>query len=569
MKKQILLFFTVCLFASFSPTSTQAQCSSGQHLVKVSLEINGAWTKLGWDMFDMTGTHIMSRPNMPSNSSDTWVYDSACVASGTVLKYRIFDGKGYGLCCEYGDGIYTVEVDGNEVLRGGPFLRPEESFVFQVDAPATDANLREIYLNDTLASYIHWVRGRVHNTGQSAINSFTVNWTIGQEGVRTHQFTGLNIPAGEQYKWTHPFGWDANQMGDFQFKSWISDVNGSTDLLAANDSVNQSIHIYKPLRNVLAEYITNFYCGPCARWMVNIKERVNLSQSFAFALGLHSDGWSGRDIFYQASPVDMQGRIDFYNNSSHPSARLMGAIPGSYPAKHITQSRMQQESRMASPFDITVPVVTMTGNQLDYAADITSPSGFNNANLVVHVAIVERHISLPVQPNGETYGDWVLRKMLPDYNGTAAPASWTSGMAHPVNGSFTVTNAIDNENLGVLVFIQNSATREIYNVNYAPVKGPDTTIPSTGIDNSLLETVSIYPNPTSDVLFVKTELLSASAVNLQLVNMNGQVVRTLTHATASGRQAYRLELTDLAKGIYFLNIFADGKLAHGQKVWVK
>jgi hypothetical protein len=569
MKKHLLFLIAIVFLASLSPISIQAQCTSGQHLVKVSLEINGAWTKLGWDMYDLTGTHVMSRPNMPTNSSNTWVYDSACVASGTVLKYRIFDDKGFGLCCEYGDGTYIVEVDGQEVLRGGPFYRPEETFIFQVNAPSTDANLREILLNDTLASYVQWVQGHIYNSGQSAINSVTVNWTIGQEGVRTHQFTGLNILPGEQYRWTHPFGWDASQTGDFQLKSWISEVNGAPDMLAANDSISQSIHIYKPVRNVLAEYITNFYCGPCARWMVTIKEHVNLSQSFAFALGLHSDGWGGNDIFYQASPVDMQGRIDFYNNNAHPSARLMGLVPGSYPAKHITQSRLQQESRMASPFVVSEPVLTMTGNQLDYAADITAPNGFNNPNLVVHVAIVERFIPLPVQPNGETYGDWVLRKMLPDFNGTAAPSAWTSGQVLPVTGSFTVTNAINNDNLGLMVFIQNTATREIYNVNYSPVKGPDTTIPSTGIDNSLLTTVKIYPNPATDVLFVETEMLSPSAVTLQLVNMNGQLVRKLEHTFASGHQAYRLEVSGLASGLYFLNIFTNGKLAHGQKVWVK
>jgi hypothetical protein len=570
MKKYTFLTLAVVFLLSLSPIFLHAQCSSGQHLVKVSLEINGAWTQLGWDMYDMTGTHIMSRPNMPSNSSNSWVYDSACVATGTVLKYRIFDGKGFGLCCEYGDGVHIVEVDGQEVLRGGPFFRPEENFVFQVNKPQIDANYREIYLNDTLASYIHWVRGRVHNTGTNPITDLTVNWTIGGEGVRTHTFSGLNILPGEEYRWTHPYGWDANQMGDFEFKSWISDVNGSPDLLAANDSIHQMIHIYQPKRNVLAEYITNFYCGPCARWMVNIKERVNLNQSFAFALGLHSDGWGGNDIFYQASPVDMQGRIDFYNTNSHPNARLMGISPGSYPAKHITQSRLQQESRIASPFEISVPVVSMTGNQLDYSADITAPNGRNEANLAVHVAIVERHIELSPQPNGETYGDWVLRKMLPDFNGTAAPATWTNGQVLPVQGSFTVTNAIDTDNLGVLVFIQNTATRVIYNVNYAPLKGPDTSIPSTSIDEQgPLQHIKIYPNPASDVVFVEAEFAQASEVELQLSNAHGQVVKKLSHQAFIGRQAYRLELNDLAGGLYFLSVVADERISYSGKVWVK
>ncbi len=569
MKKYTLFFAFCSLLAAFFPIQLFSQCSSGQHEVKVSLEINGAWTKLGWDMFDIQGNPVMSRLKMPSNSSNSWVYDSACVATNTVLKFRIFDGKGFGLCCEYGDGTYIVEVDGQQVVRGGAFFRPEESFIFQVNKPQVDANLREIYLQDTLASYVHWIRGRVYNSGQTPISSFRINWTIGQEGVRSHEYSGLNIQPGEEFKWTHPYGWDASQMGTFGFKSWISEVNGAADMLAANDSIAYPILIYKPLRNVLTEYITNFYCGPCADWMHAIKERVNMNQSFAFALGIHSDGWGGLDVFYLASPVDNKGRYDYYGVSSHPNARLMGLSPGSYPAKHITTSRLQAESRLASPFEISVPVVSMMGNQLSYSAEVSTPNGHSEGNLVVHVGIVERHAELPtVQPNGEHGGDWVMRKMLPDYNGTPVSSSWTAGQTHQVQGSFNITNALNNDNLGVLVFVQNSVTKKIYNVNYAPVKGPDTSIPSTGIDNpTALRQLSVYPNPVQETLFVETELSAASQISLRLVNAQGQIIRQLAHPAASGSQAYRLEVEGLASGLYFLSIYADGVLAHSQKVW--
>jgi len=572
MKKSFLPLLITSLLLAFPFSYGVSQCLPTQHKVKVSLEINGAWTELGWDMFDIQGNPVMSRPNMPTNSSNQWVYDSVCVDAGTVLKFRIFDGKGQGLCCEFGDGYYSVEVDGQPILIGGPFWREEESFTFQVDAPQTDLNLREIYLNDTLASYVHWVRGRVHNTGKTAIQSFDMNWKIEGEGVRTHSFSGLNIQPGEEYKWTHPFGWDANTMGDFQLKSWISNVNLNADLLTANDSLSQNIHIYKPKRNVLAEYITNFYCGPCARWMVNIKEQVNMSQSFAFALGLHSDGWSGRDILYQASPVDMQGRIDLYNTNSHPNARLMGQVPGSYPAKHITQSRLQESSRTASPFDISVPQLTLTGNQLSYTADISTPMPFAGNNLRVHVAIVERHIYFASpQPNGETASDWVLRKMLPDFNGANLPSAWTAGQVYPVQGTHTVTNAIDLENLGVLVFVQDMNTKDVYNVNYAPVKGPDTTVPNnTSIDNpSALKQIKVYPNPAREAIFVEMELAQTSDLQVVLTNVQGQKLRQVGRQQAAMQEAYRLDVENLATGLYILMIYSDGKLAHSQKVWVK
>lgn len=57
-------------------------------------------------------------------------------------------------------------------------------------------------------------------------------------------------------------------------------------------------------------------------------------------------------------------------------------------------------------------------------------------------------------------------------------------------------------------------------------------------------TLTAYPNPTSDALFVE----SPSAIEIELYTMLGQRVRTL-HAP-SGRM--RVEVGDLAAGIYLL-----------------
>jgi len=71
-----------------------------------------------WSVTDESGATIMS--GGPYASTGTTYTSSACVATG-CYDVTIDDSYGDGICCAYGEGIYSITSDGNTLVTGGEF----------------------------------------------------------------------------------------------------------------------------------------------------------------------------------------------------------------------------------------------------------------------------------------------------------------------------------------------------------------------------------------------------------------------------------------------------------------
>lgn len=87
--------------------------------------------------------------------------------------------------------------------------------------------------------------------------------------------------------------------------------------------------------------------------------------------------------------------------------------------------------------------------------------------------------------------------------------------------------------------------------------GTDT---ATGIfnENNIDIGVSVYPNPTTDYA---TLLLSGNNITIQAINLtdiNGKIVKRISNInTIDGQQIQLIDLSDVANGIYFIELIAD------------
>ena len=71
--------------------------------------------------------------------------------------------------------------------------------------------------------------------------------------------------------------------------------------------------------------------------------------------------------------------------------------------------------------------------------------------------------------------------------------------------------------------------------------------------------VRYYPNPTSGIVNVEFEGMKGENVDVQVMNVQGQVVMLdQFNQTVNGR-AYQLDLTDQAKGVYFVKLNTENK----------
>ena len=75
--------------------------------------------------------------------------------------------------------------------------------------------------------------------------------------------------------------------------------------------------------------------------------------------------------------------------------------------------------------------------------------------------------------------------------------------------------------------------------------------PADGMKDQLAKSISIYPNPASDVVNLSTTLEIKEAANFQVVTLQGNVVKTFQ--IAPGTPSVELDVTGLRNGIYIVH----------------
>ena len=76
----------------------------------------------------------------------------------------------------------------------------------------------------------------------------------------------------------------------------------------------------------------------------------------------------------------------------------------------------------------------------------------------------------------------------------------------------------------------------------------------TGLPNSLAATVTIYPNPASDIIHVELEGISASNAEMTLTDIMGLKIATVNFENQGNSLSAELPVSHLAEGIYLLHI---------------
>ncbi len=69
---------------------------------------------------------------------------------------------------------------------------------------------------------------------------------------------------------------------------------------------------------------------------------------------------------------------------------------------------------------------------------------------------------------------------------------------------------------------------------------------------SLTATLSFYPNPVRDHLHIKVAANSEEELVVQMVNLNGRVVRSIVQRLPAGENTVQLDVQQLREGLYFL-----------------
>jgi hypothetical protein len=79
-------------------------------------------------------------------------------------------------------------------------------------------------------------------------------------------------------------------------------------------------------------------------------------------------------------------------------------------------------------------------------------------------------------------------------------------------------------------------------------------------------TVSIYPNPTKDVLNIDLYTSKVQNTTVKVLDMSGRIIKQIQARSEAGMNKLSISLGDIASGIYTVQIFENDQLTQVSKV---
>ncbi len=139
-------------------------------------------------------------------------------------------------------------------------------------------------------------------------------------------------------------------------------------------------------------------------------------------------------------------------------------------------------------------------------------------------------------------------------NGNQLASNFTNGNSWFVNGSFPAGNTqiITPANGGAftVTVTQNGCT-----VTSAPFNFVGAGIGEWDKDNS----VQLFPNPTNGLVSISIQANVSGVVSITIHNTLGEKMMTVKNGTSNGSEVIESDVSNLAKGVYFVNITSSEK----------
>ncbi len=223
-------------------------------------------------------------------------------------------------------------------------------------------------------------------------------------------------------------------------------------------------------RKVLIEHFTQASCGPCASINPIITPIIERNASKVTKI-THQVSWPGVDPMNKDNPGEVQNRVNYYGVTGVPDV-FLNAYSSGNPTATITDATIQNAYLIPSPYEITI-VNTILPDYNSIEVNVTVKlTGPVSGNPMLRVAALEKVISWATPPgtNGERVFHHVLKKFLPNTNGTNISEINQIGQSKTYTFIYKFDKLYDFKTLETAAFIQNDMTKEVYQSNSAPVE---------------------------------------------------------------------------------------------------
>jgi len=291
---------------------------------------------------------------------------------------------------------------------------------------------------------------------------------------------------------------------------------------------------------------------------------INTNSKDVLGVYYHTAFPNNADVFNRANVADPSARTLFYGVSQTPNSVLSGnKFTGS--SFGLTQSIIDKENLLTAKFRFDISKVA-SGNTFYVNATVTAKEDITDET-ILNIALVERTVTGANAGNGQTRFEWVMRSLLPDAAGTSIKTGWATNQSRSYSFSATLTanQVVDPSMIGVVGFIQNKVTKEIYQASY---DGPQVVPSTTPVDEAKENTngFRMFPNPTENEVTLWFDKAVKEKVAYEIYNQWG--VQVLKGELLSGTQRVTVYTSTLSSGVYIVAIHPASEVSTFTKLTV-
>lgn len=532
-----------------------------QHTISISLATDAYGSETTWSVVDLaTNTTLASGgpySNLSSAGTTNQNIPDIDVDGTGCYVFTINDSYGDGICCNYGNGSYSVSYDGTVMGNGGSSFSQNNHFLnpSSTGCPSDEIALVSLDVSNyqTLNESFQ-VKGTVTNNGANTISSYKVRYRLdGGEWSADCNISTTMAAFGTKI-FTHNVPATITTTGHHTLEVEAYNPNGSTDDESDNTiSMEIIVNEHSVPRKPLLEHFSTMQCPNCPPAHTNIENWLSTRPDIIHLIhhcGYYTDTYT---------VSESQSLMVFYNDggSTYAPAVMLDRMhitddPGPifFPSASTTPALLDQ--RLNAPAFVSV---NMSGTYDPSSKTITLTVSGETVGEVVEDAL---RLSVYIMEDGlinsqsGASGDYthncVMRGAISGGGawGDQNVVSTTVGSTYTKTYTYTLNSSWVVENLTLIAFVNNHASdvnnRAVLNAN--SMKVTDLTV---GISENNETGTAIYPNPATDVLNVVSE----NNINkVEIFNVQGQMVKAAGNVNT-------LSISDLTDGVYFVKVTTD------------